>query len=230
MRAASHHTPRFSLKPGSYAAGTTLSLKDRTRGAAIYYTTDGWTPTTHSTRYIGPIVLSQPSVFQAIAVAPSAQPSRIASAVYTLSGTGAMSAQVADTSHDTILLTFTEPVTSVGKQIGDRLPIVLAKDLHIGGRFAAPQGTTVLATITGVDGPGHGGAPGSITFAVHSVSFHERTISLAGEETKQGQPRTRTAESLMAIPFVGISGAFVRGKDVTIPAGATLTARVQGGA
>src|ERR1035441_4942261 len=43
--------PRFSVKPGAYPAVVTLKIKDSTRGAVIYYTTDGWTPTAASNRY-----------------------------------------------------------------------------------------------------------------------------------------------------------------------------------
>src|ERR1019366_2253493 len=50
-------TPKFSVKPGAYSAAVTLRIRDSTRGAVIYYTTDGWTPTAASTRYTGPITI-----------------------------------------------------------------------------------------------------------------------------------------------------------------------------
>ncbi len=63
--------PKFSVRSGNYSSAVTVRLKDRTRGAVIYYTTDGWTPTTASTPYIGPITIDATTSLQAIAIAPN---------------------------------------------------------------------------------------------------------------------------------------------------------------
>jgi hypothetical protein len=78
--------PKFSLKPGKYSSTVTLKMRDSTRGAVIYYTTDGWTPTAASTRYIGPITIDSTATLQAIAISPFGGRSRVATAVYTLNG------------------------------------------------------------------------------------------------------------------------------------------------
>jgi membrane protease subunit (stomatin/prohibitin family) len=78
--------PKFSVKPGAYSAAVTLKVKDSTRGAVIYYTTDGWTPTAASTRYMGPITIDSTTTLQAIAISPYGGRSRVATAVYTLNG------------------------------------------------------------------------------------------------------------------------------------------------
>src|ERR1019366_1776439 len=79
-------TPKFSVKPGAYSAAVTLRIRDSTRGAVIYYTTDGWTPTAASTRYTGPITIDSTTSLQAIAISPRGGRSRVATAVYTLNG------------------------------------------------------------------------------------------------------------------------------------------------
>src|SRR5580704_3629613 len=71
-------------------------MKDSTRGAVIYYTTDGWTPTAASTRYIGPITIDSTTTLQAIAISPYGGRSRVAAAVYMLNG-GPAAAPVAQT-------------------------------------------------------------------------------------------------------------------------------------
>jgi Chitobiase/beta-hexosaminidase C-terminal domain/Fn3 associated/Bacterial Ig domain len=62
--------PAFSLAGGHYTTAQTLTLTDSTPGATIYYTTNGSTPTTNSTKYTGPITINTNELVRAIAVAP----------------------------------------------------------------------------------------------------------------------------------------------------------------
>ena len=80
-------TPKLSVKPGTYPSAITLRMKDKTRGAVMYYTTDGWTPTAQSTRYVGPIQITSTTHLQVIAIAPYSMRSEIATASYILPGT-----------------------------------------------------------------------------------------------------------------------------------------------
>src|SRR5882724_2277811 len=50
--------PTFSPAPGVYTQPQSVTLNDATSGATIYYTTDGSTPTTASTRYTGPVLVT----------------------------------------------------------------------------------------------------------------------------------------------------------------------------
>jgi hypothetical protein len=76
--------PTFNPAGGSYILALTVSISDATPGATIYYTRDGSTPTTSSTRYTGPILLNilGTTTIKAIAVAPGWSPSSVASATY----------------------------------------------------------------------------------------------------------------------------------------------------
>ncbi|HEY1253879.1 MAG TPA: chitobiase/beta-hexosaminidase C-terminal domain-containing protein, partial [Terracidiphilus sp.] len=84
-------TPSFSPKPGTYTAVPTVTISDTTTGAAIYYTTDGSTPTYPvsgtTLHYTAPFALSNLSGTQtvnAIATAAGYLQSTVASATYTL--------------------------------------------------------------------------------------------------------------------------------------------------
>jgi len=76
--------PTFNVPAGAYTTPQTVTISDATNGAAVYYTTDGSTPTTASTVYAGPIAVSSSEMLQAIAEAGGDAVSTIASATYTL--------------------------------------------------------------------------------------------------------------------------------------------------
>jgi hypothetical protein len=77
-------TPAFSLPAGTYEGTQTLAMSDAANGAAIYYTTDGSQPTTSSTAYTGPIMVSKSEYVQAIAVAADRSPSLTRQAQYVI--------------------------------------------------------------------------------------------------------------------------------------------------
>jgi glucosylceramidase len=84
-------TPAFWPVPGSYSqtqAGQTVTLTDGTSGATIYYTTDGTTPTTSSTVYANPIMITATATIKAIATASGFSTSAVASGAYTLTPAG----------------------------------------------------------------------------------------------------------------------------------------------
>jgi hypothetical protein len=83
-------TPVISLPAGTYPPGQSVTISDTAPGAAIYYTTNGSTPTTSSTIYIGPITLSSTGKLQAIAVVAGYSQSAVASAAYIVAGPASM--------------------------------------------------------------------------------------------------------------------------------------------
>ena len=80
--------PTFSPAGGSYTSAQSVTLSDAISGAAIYYTTNGATPTTASTLYTGPISVTQTTTIKAIAVASSFANSPMGTATYTINFPG----------------------------------------------------------------------------------------------------------------------------------------------
>jgi glucosylceramidase len=103
-------TPIFWPVPGSYSqtqSGQAVTLTDSSSGATIYYTIDGTTPTTSSTKYSGAITVKATTTIQAIAGGTNYTSSAVASGAYTLTppGTGPAISVVVTTDNQSMQLT-----------------------------------------------------------------------------------------------------------------------------
>lgn len=75
-------TPMFSVKAGTYELAQTVKISDATPGSTVYYTTNGKTPTTASTKYTAAIKVASSETIEAIAVAKGFLASNLATAAY----------------------------------------------------------------------------------------------------------------------------------------------------
>ncbi|MGD1215000.1 MAG: chitobiase/beta-hexosaminidase C-terminal domain-containing protein [Terriglobales bacterium] len=240
--------PKFSVKSGKYSSAVTLKIKDSTRGAVIYYSTDGWTPTAASTRYTGQITIDSTTTLQAIAISPYGGRSRVATAVYTLNGVpatapvaqtvvgapnAASNSAAAPAASARLLLArgtavpfvFASDVSSKTADVGDKISLTLAEDLKVGDVVVVKKGAPAVATVTEVDKTGMAGAPGEVFFQVDSLQAGSVLIKLHGVAAKEGQDKQGKAVGLMFVPVVPV-GLFVHGKDAEIKHGASFTAFV----
>ena len=77
-------TPIFNPGSGTYSSAQKVTISSTTPGAAIYYTTDGSTPTVNSQQYSVPITVSNSETISAIAVASGYSNSAQGSATYVI--------------------------------------------------------------------------------------------------------------------------------------------------
>jgi len=75
--------PTITPSTLKFATSTKVTLSSTTSGAAIYYTTDGSTPTTSSSLYAQPFTLTKSTTVKAIATATGYQNSSVSSAAFT---------------------------------------------------------------------------------------------------------------------------------------------------
>jgi hypothetical protein len=221
--------PKFSVKPGKYSGPTTVRITDATRGAVIYYSTDGWTPTTNSPRYRGPILIDSTTTLQAIAIAPYSVRSIVTSAKYTIAGAAASSsaggsfqeAMNGPANVTPVYLVFDAEVTSKTATVGDKIPLVLAEDLIVGSTLVK-KGSLATVTITQVDRTGMAGAPGTLSFEADELQTESGPIPLQGGATREGQAKVPNAAFL--VPGVGEYMLLRHGTDAVIAKGTPFIA------
>jgi hypothetical protein len=230
-------SPRFSIKPGSYSSPIQVRLTDRSRGAIIYYTTDGWAPTPASARYLGPIEVTATTTIEAIAVDPTGLRSLVAQATYTLPGAASPppTSQVLPalpsgsssfvTQLDTIVpLLFTSAVDSHSAQVGDRITFSVAEDLVVGDIILVPKGAAAIGRVIQVDHSAPNGLPGEIAFRIESLDLHGVRIPLRGSDAREGKSEVSKAHS-----FGAIAGLLTHGEDAAITVGTPVTATLPAG-
>jgi len=234
--------PRFSLKPGAYAAPLTVKIK-APRETTVYFTTDGWTPTKDSPRYTGPITVGSTTTIQAIAVYGGLWRSIPASATYTLRARDAVPApalaspasasgiQASSTAANRTLkegtpvhLVFSSDVSSKTADVGDKIPLTLAEDITLGDVVVVKKGATAVATVTDADGRRILGVPGEIAFQADSLNVDGVWVKLRGGAAKEAPYRMGAAFSAMFVPVVG--PFLVHGHDAEIKRGAAFVASV----
>jgi hypothetical protein len=221
--------PKISVKPGTQKNPITVKLSDSTRGAIMYYTTNGWTPTAASHRYTGPITIDSSTNLQAVAIAPYHLRSLVASAVYTFpnsastSDSGQASAPAPSNPNCIpVRMLFAQDVSSKTAEIGDKVLLTLADDLTLNGAIIAHKGDAATVTVTQVEKTGAGGAPGEIDFQADPVHTSLGLLNLHGGATLEGQTNLPNATAL--IPVVGPFTLFRHGKDADIKTGTPFTA------
>jgi hypothetical protein len=230
--------PKISLKPGKYGVPQTVKITDASRGATIYYTTDGWTPTRASARYQGPVSINKSVTLQAIAIAPYERRSLVASAAYSIGAPAAdappsvpPSAVLSDSNVALSLppgtpvpLVFVSDVNSKSASVGDPIQLALADDLLFGNVVVATKGSAATGVVTAVDKTAMFGFPGVLKFKVQSLNANGKVIDLTGWAKREGE--AKTVGAAVAIPVAGPLASLRHGKDAEIAPGTPFIAHV----
>jgi sugar lactone lactonase YvrE len=129
-------TPVISPAAGTYTSVQMATITDSSKGAIIYYTTDGSPPSNTSSVYSSPIAISATTILQAIAIAPGSAKSAAASATYTIIPIGTAAATV----------TLTPSATTVTNE----QPVSVAVSVAgASGQSAQTTGPTGSVTLSG---------------------------------------------------------------------------------
>ena len=165
-------TPTFSVAAGTYSSAQAVSISDGISGAAIYYTTNGTTPTTSSSLYTGPITVSATETVQAIAVAAGYANSYVASVSYTFEPRAAppLFSVAAGTysSPLTVSISDSTPGASIYYTVGSITP------MSVMTKFTGPITVSTTETLSAI-----AEAPGYVNSAVTTMiyNFEPRTAT-----------------------------------------------------
>ena len=186
--------PVFSVAPGNVPPGTKISIRSETHYATLYYTTNGWTPTTESAKYTGPITINSSTHLEVIAVGPNFVRSVVERADYQVPNSPAPVLDSTVVVKEDGMLRAGTPVrvAFAGKEIdsesaavGDEITVLLDEEVKLGDTVLAPKGAPVSAVLTFAD-PAHGPAPGDLVFEIHSIELAGKRVPLFGGETLEG--------------------------------------------
>jgi hypothetical protein len=179
-------TPTIAPASGTYSGAQTVTLADSTSGATLYYTTDGSTPTSASTRYTGAFSAAVPSTVKAVAAGTGLQTSTVASAVYQASATVATTPTISPASGSYSgpqTVTFADSTTGANLYYTtDGSTPTSASTRYTGAFMAAmPATVKVIATGTGMQSSGIASAvyKSSSTIATPVLSLPAGTYASA---------------------------------------------------
>jgi hypothetical protein len=213
--------PTFSVPAGSYNSAQSVTISDTTPNATIYFTTDGSTPTTSSTKYTGAISVSATETLMAIATATGYTTSAVQSASYTINLTqvaaptfsvpagsynSAQSVTISDTNPgSTIYYTTngTVPTTSSTKYTGaisvSATETLMAIATATGYTTSAVQSATYTITLIQTATPAFSVSAGTYT-AAQTVTISDITPSATIYFTTDGTTPT-IASSVYSAPI-----------------------------
>ena len=140
-------SPVFSVPPGKYPPGISVTITAPSLGTNIYYTTDGSSPTMNSTLYTDAITVSSPVTIKAIAVGAAYMDSDVAVATYStqthVPEPAITPASGAYSSSQTVTITDSQSGATIYYTIDGTVPTVNSPVYR--GQFTVSADTTVTA-------------------------------------------------------------------------------------
>lgn len=117
-----------------------------------------------------------------------------------------------------------DEVSSKTSKPKDFFRLRVAEDVRVDGRVLIPAGTEAIGQVVHAAKSGAGGKAGELILAARAIKLPQGDVKLRSGFGAAGQQRTGAA--LATVIAVGVLGLFVHGKDLLLPAGTPVSARV----
>jgi hypothetical protein len=172
--AVSAAMPTFSPVAGTYTSPQLVTISSTTAGAAIYYTTDGSTPTTASFLYTVPVAVTSSETIKAIAAGGGYGNSSVGSAAYVINNVlGVISTYAGNGTQgyggDGGAATSSELSDPPGVAVDSNGNVYIADSVNNRIRKVTPAG--IISTIAGNGSAGYSGDGGAATSAELNAPF-----------------------------------------------------------
>jgi hypothetical protein len=230
--------PQFTPPAGNYSSAQSVTITDATSDSTIYYTVDGSSPTTSSTKYTVPIttVSSGNETISAIATAPGYTASGVGSALYTIGNPAPALSSISPTSATAGSGQFTITATgsnfvsgSVVKWKGSALSTTYVSSTQLTATAPASLITTPgTASVTVYTATPGGGTSSAQTFTINnpvpvlsSINSNSTTAG-TGQFTLTATGSSFESDSVVKWNGTALSTSFVSATQLTATVPASL--------
>lgn len=125
----------------------------------------------------------------------------------------------------TLNLELESEITSKKAKVGDDVPLVTTENIILNDVVIIPKGTRVNARVTKATGSGLFGRAGKLEFTIDSVqAMNGVKIPLAYTTIREAGSDDGALAVVAAVSVIG--GLFMKGKNVSFPAGSKFAAKV----
>jgi Chitobiase/beta-hexosaminidase C-terminal domain len=186
--------PTFNPAAGTYTSAQSVTLASTTPGATFFYTINGTTPTTGSTPYIGPIMVTSSMTIEAIATATGFSQSAVSSAAYTIN----------------IPVAAAPTFTPAAGTYTSAQSVTLASTTPGASLFYTTNGTTPTTGSTPYTGPIAVGSSMTIEAIATASGFSQSPVSSASYTINIAQPPAA------APTFTPAAGTYTTTQSVTL--------------
>jgi hypothetical protein len=114
------------------------------------------------------------------------------------------------------------PVASNTHKRGERFALEVAEPVMVDGAIVIPAGAQAEGEVVHAAKGGFGGRAGELILVSRSLRVGDETIKLRSFSASNGEDRVNLA---MGLSFV-VVGLFVNGKDIALPAGTQVFAKI----
>jgi hypothetical protein len=121
-----------------------------------------------------------------------------------------------------IHLRLLEAVASNTHKHGDRFKLVVAEPVMVNGEVVIPAGASCVGEVVHAAKAGFGGKAGELILASRFVRVGDREVKLRSFSAANGTERVDLA---LGLSFV-VVGLFVEGKNIALPAGTDVYAKI----
>jgi hypothetical protein len=121
-------------------------------------------------------------------------------------------------------LEMVDPISSKTSKRDDFFKLRVVADVKVGEQVVIPAGTPAVGQVVHAQKSGGGGKPGELILAARHIDLPQGQIKLHSSFGAAGKDRTNA--SMAVSVALGVMGLFVHGKNIDLPVGSALSARV----